>query len=99
MVRNKEKAETIERQLEEFEARLRRQLLREKLDQNVKVNEAFETGALPTIHVSLGALQSSRPAPQYEHASGDWTTPQNYRVRRVLRGFCRVRNYKIRAFI
>ena len=56
---------------EEFEARLRRQLLREKLDQNVKVNEAFETGALPTIHVSLGALQASRPAPQYEHASGD----------------------------
>jgi hypothetical protein len=71
IVRNKEKAKTIEQQLEEFEARLRRQLLREKLDQNVKVNEAFETGALPTIHVSLGALQNSRPAAQYEHASGD----------------------------
>jgi predicted CoA-substrate-specific enzyme activase len=71
MVRNKEKAKTIEQQLEEFEARLRRQLLREKLDQSVMVNEAFETGALPTIHVSLSALQNSRPAPQYEHASGD----------------------------
>jgi predicted CoA-substrate-specific enzyme activase len=71
MVRNREKATTIERQLAEFEARLRRQMLRDKLDENRRVQESFETGAMPTIHVSLGALQNSRPAPEYERVAGD----------------------------
>jgi hypothetical protein len=61
MVRNKQKASTIEQQLREFEAKLRRQMLREKLEQNELVRDAFETGAMPQIHVSLGALAESRP--------------------------------------
>jgi len=38
-----------------------------------KVRESFETGAMPTIHVTLGALAASRPAParEYEAVSGD----------------------------
>jgi hypothetical protein len=68
MVRNKQKANSIEEQLREFEARLRRQLLREKLDRNELVRDAFETGAMPQIHVSLGTLQESRPP---AHAQGD----------------------------
>src|SRR5579871_3981992 len=62
MVRNKKKATTIEQQLLEFEARLRRQMLREKLQDNTLVRESFETGSMPQIHVSIGALQASRPA-------------------------------------
>jgi hypothetical protein len=43
--------------------------LREKLD---KLSEAFETGAMPQIHVSVGQLAASRPAePAYETISGD----------------------------
>jgi hypothetical protein len=68
IVRNKQKAHTIEAQLQEFEARLRRQMLREKLD---GMSGAFETGSMPQIHVSLGALQASHPAPEYERVSGD----------------------------
>jgi len=69
MVRNKQKAKTIEGQLKEFEARLRREMLREKLD---SISSAFESGSLPQIHVSLGALQASRPAArEYEAVQGD----------------------------
>ena len=69
MIRNKQKAQTIEDQLKQFEARLRREMLREKLD---KLSEAFETGAMPQIHVSVGQLAASRPAEQaYETVSGD----------------------------
>jgi len=72
MVKNKQKANTIESQLREFEERLRRQMLREKLGANELVAESFATGSMPQIHVSLGALQSSRPAAQeYETVSGD----------------------------
>src|SRR5579883_2727165 len=71
MVRNKQKAKSIEQQLAEFEARLRRQLLREKLEADEKVRDAYEQGALPTIHVSLGAIQAAKPTPQYESVSGD----------------------------
>ena len=76
MVKNKQKANSIEEQMKEFEARLRRQMLRDKLEANAnssdKVRESFETGSMPQIHVSLGALQASRPAPrQYETVSGD----------------------------
>jgi hypothetical protein len=37
------------------------------------VQESFETGSMPTIHVSLGALAASKPAParEYETVSGD----------------------------
>jgi hypothetical protein len=35
------------------------------------MSDAFETGAMPQIHVSLGALQASKPAEQYETVSGD----------------------------
>jgi len=70
MVRNKNKAKTIEDQLKEFEARLRRQLLREKLEASA-VRDSFETGAMPQIHVSLGALEASQRQSQYETVSGD----------------------------
>jgi hypothetical protein len=71
MVRNKQKATTIEAQLAEFEARLRRQMLREKLD---SLTDAFETGAMPQIHVSVGQLAASRPAVmerEFEGVAGD----------------------------
>jgi activator of 2-hydroxyglutaryl-CoA dehydratase/predicted nucleotide-binding protein (sugar kinase/HSP70/actin superfamily) len=74
MVRNKNKAKTIEQQLQEFEARLRREMLRPKPDASVDalVRQSFETGSMPQIHVSLGALQASRPpAREYETVSGD----------------------------
>ena len=72
MVRNKNKARSVEEQLKEFEARLRRQMLRDRSDANSMVKESFATGAMPTIHVSLGALQASRPAePEYERVAGD----------------------------
>jgi predicted nucleotide-binding protein (sugar kinase/HSP70/actin superfamily) len=71
MVRNKEKSTSIERQLAEFEARLRRQMLRDKLEENHRVQESFATGSMPTIHVSLGTLQNSRPAPEYDRVAGD----------------------------
>ena len=32
--------------------------------------ESFETGSMPQIHVSLGALQASK-APVYDRVSGD----------------------------
>jgi predicted CoA-substrate-specific enzyme activase len=71
MVRNKQKATSIEAQLAEFEARLRRQMLRDKLEANRKVHDSFETGAMPTIHVTLAALQNSRPEREYEPVAGD----------------------------
>src|ERR1700683_5585238 len=73
MVANKDKVKSIEEQMAEFEARLRSQLLREKLQDEGKGRESLDTGAMPTIHVTLGALQASRPAPapEYETVSGD----------------------------
>src|SRR4051794_15865269 len=67
MVRNKAKVGSIEGQLKEFEERLRRQMLREKM---ATLDDAFETGSMPQIHVSLGALQSSMP-PAETRVSGD----------------------------
>jgi xylose isomerase len=69
MVRNKSKQNTVDQQLKDFEARLRRQLMREKMD-NAQVQESFETGSMPQIHVSIGALQSSMPPPG-ARVSGD----------------------------
>ena len=72
MIGMHKKASTIEQQLQEFEARLRRQMLREKLEDNAMVRDSFATGSMPQIHVSLGALQASRPAAQeYEAVQGD----------------------------
>ena len=72
MVRNKNKARPHRSSsCSEFEARLRRQMLREKLDAH-DVRDAFETGAMPQIHVSVGALAASSPAArELERVSGD----------------------------
>jgi predicted CoA-substrate-specific enzyme activase len=58
MIRNKHKQSAIDDQMKEFEQRLRRQLMREKLE---SLAGSFDTGAMPQIHVSLGALQNSMP--------------------------------------
>jgi xylose isomerase len=69
MVKNRAKANNIDQQLREFEARLRREMLRDKLD---SLSGAFETGSMPQIHVSIGALAASNPAArQYEAVQGD----------------------------
>jgi predicted CoA-substrate-specific enzyme activase len=70
MVRNKQKANTIEGQLREFEAKLRRQMLREKLGADDRVRGSFEAGSMPQIHVTIGALAASAPPP-VTHAQGD----------------------------
>ena len=61
MVRNKQKTNTIEQQLQEFEAKLRRQMLRDRMDDS-RVHESFEHGSMPPIHVSIGALAASASA-------------------------------------
>jgi predicted CoA-substrate-specific enzyme activase len=72
IVKNKMKVGRIEEQLREFEERLRREMLREKLAANDMVRESFETGSMPQIHVSLGALQASAQQVQhYETVQGD----------------------------
>jgi predicted nucleotide-binding protein (sugar kinase/HSP70/actin superfamily) len=67
IVRNKQKVTTVEQQLKDFEQRLRNQLMRERLE---KLGDAFETGAMPQIHVSIGALAASAPPPA-ARVSGD----------------------------
>ncbi len=73
MVVNKKKKNGIEAQLAEFEARLRRQLLKEKLEKmhtDEQVKNSLDQGAMPQIHVSIGQLAASRP-PQQPRVSGD----------------------------
>jgi predicted CoA-substrate-specific enzyme activase len=72
MVAGRKKRSSIEQQMAEFEARLRRQMLRDRLDEldNDRVRGAFEQGSLPRIHVDLAALQNSRAAP-VQRVSGD----------------------------
>jgi len=60
MVRNKQKVNSIDQQLKEFEAKLRRQMLRDRMDDS-RVQESFEHGSMPQIHVSIGALSASNP--------------------------------------
>ncbi len=60
MVRNKNKSTNIDQQLKEFEAKLRRQMLRDKLGDS-RVQESFEHGSMPQIHVTIGALAASNP--------------------------------------
>ena len=75
MIRRKERAGSIEAQLAEFEAQLRRQLLKERLAEFQLDNRwtgAFDQGHKETVHVSLEALAASRPvARQYEAVAGD----------------------------
>jgi len=60
MLRNKNKVTSIDQQMADFEARLRRQLMREKLD-DALVQSSFDNGSMPQIHVSIGALAGSNP--------------------------------------
>jgi predicted nucleotide-binding protein (sugar kinase/HSP70/actin superfamily) len=65
MVEAREKKGTIEQQLAEFEKRLRRKLLRERvavIDGGAGAHRAFDQGHMPRIDVDLVALQNSRPA-------------------------------------
>ncbi|MBM3773535.1 MAG: CoA activase [Acidobacteria bacterium] len=68
MVASRNKAKNIEVALAELEARLRREMLRERL---AATAGAYENGHLPTIHVSLAALAASKPAGEYQRVSGD----------------------------
>ena len=71
MIASKKKTSVIEVQLKEFEAQLRRQMLKEKLASMEQQHEN-PGGVLPTIHVSLGQLAASRPPVRPgTHASGD----------------------------
>ena len=59
------KKDDIERQLAEFESRLRMQALKERLaalDDDDRVRDAFAGGHLPKIDVEIGVLANSRPA-------------------------------------
>ncbi|MBL8296171.1 MAG: CoA activase [Bryobacterales bacterium] len=69
IVNNKKKSATIENQLKEFEDRLRRQMLKERLSHMQR--EEHSEGVLPTIHVSVGALAASQPRPPAHRPSGD----------------------------
>ncbi|MCZ2151661.1 MAG: acyl-CoA dehydratase activase-related protein [Bryobacterales bacterium] len=73
MVVNHKKKSEIERKLAEFEQRLRRQLLKEKLEKlhsDEAVRNSLDQGTIPTIHVSVGQLAASRP-PRQPRVSGD----------------------------
>ncbi len=71
MVANKKKVKTIEEQMAEFEARLRRQITRERVEADTRVRSSFDQGHIPTIHVSVGALAASRPPVVETRVSGD----------------------------
>jgi hypothetical protein len=69
MVAAKQKHNTIDAELAEFEKRLRLQLLKEKL---AAIDRAeYSGGAVPQIHVSVGALAASAAQAPAQHASGD----------------------------
>jgi predicted CoA-substrate-specific enzyme activase len=72
MVVNAKKKTAIEQQLADFEQRLRRQLLKEKLEKlhsDEQVQNSLDQGSMPQIHVSVGQLSASRPPQQ--RVSGD----------------------------
>jgi hypothetical protein len=65
MVEARQKRSAIDQELAEFESRLRRQLLRDKLAAmhgDGRIRQAFEQGHTPTIDVQLEVLQNCRPA-------------------------------------
>ncbi len=68
MVEAKQKKGTIEAELAAFEKRLRLQTLKERLAAIER--QEYEGGAMPQIHVSVGALAASRPQ-EPMHVSGD----------------------------
>jgi predicted CoA-substrate-specific enzyme activase len=68
MAANRKKRSDIDQKLKEFEDRLRRQLLKEKL---AAMQQPEHPGALPQIHVTIGALAASPPPAPTHHASGD----------------------------
>jgi predicted CoA-substrate-specific enzyme activase len=74
MVAAHKRKDTIESQLAEFERKLRMQLLKDRLatlHSDEQVRDSLDQGAMPQIHVSLGALAASRPPAPPMHASGD----------------------------
>jgi predicted CoA-substrate-specific enzyme activase len=75
MVASKGKEKTIEQRLQEFEERLRRQLLNRRPLGSVSderlIRDSFEQGALPEIHVSVAALAASRPPAPAGVGAGD----------------------------
>ncbi len=65
LVDARKKKSGIDRQLAEFEARIRREALRKRLEQidgDERVARAFAGGHLPRIDVDLATLANSRPA-------------------------------------
>ncbi len=73
MLANKKKKASIDVKLREFEERLRRQLMKEKLAaslDNLAVENSMEQGSMPRIHVSIGQLTASKP-PVRPGAHGD----------------------------
>ncbi|MBK5295157.1 MAG: CoA activase, partial [Acidobacteriia bacterium] len=70
MVAKKKKLLGIDQKLKDFEDRLRRQMLKERLA-DLAQHDEHPDGVLPQIHVTLSALAASRPAPPRIHASGD----------------------------
>ena len=65
LVDAKSKKTDIERRLAEFEARIRREALRKRLEQinsDERIGRAFDGGHLPKIDVTLATLANSRPA-------------------------------------
>jgi predicted CoA-substrate-specific enzyme activase len=69
MVAAKAKRSDIDVQLKQFEAQLRRELLKERLS-SLQNLEEHPDGVLPRIDVTIGALAASNPQPTH-HASGD----------------------------
>ncbi len=73
MVASRKKKNAIEQQLADFEARLRRDLLKQKLaalHSDEAIKDSLDQGAMPQIHVSVGQLAASRP-PVQPRVSGD----------------------------
>ena len=63
IVEAKQKRNSIDAHLAEFEKRLRMQLLKEKLaelESRDRVKDSFNQGAMPQIHVTVGALAASK---------------------------------------
>ncbi len=75
MVANKGREKTIEDKLREFEQKLRRHMVNQRLgtpEQERQLQEHFlDQGHTPTIHVSLGQLAASRPAAAPPPPAGD----------------------------
>ena len=69
MVRNKGKEKSIDDKLADYERRLRAQL--RLAEQEQRIHQSFEQGAMPDIHVSVAALAASAPRETPQHVGGD----------------------------